>query len=415
MNSPSVAHEDMPAMDDAGPAPAAPAAGQGPRVRADVSTHRYSEGRQGSPGSHVIRCKTSSNYVLTSALGVRILECLDGSRSPGAVADHVSERWGANVPLAKITEFLDICAANGFLEEGSWGAGRRIVVPSTVRRERLGLYSKVYNADEALDLILEYRRWWLNPVTKLLAGLLFLAGVANLFMIPSGGGLVAPVKQLDMSFTDVFLLLLPFAFMVELALHELGHALSCRLMGARPKGFGMGLLWGFMPILFTDTTDAYTIKDKRKRMFISFAGPMVDVMFFGLVMMLYWSVPADSLSAKLLLAYSAFPLSSAVLSLNPFFIRMDGYWILADWLDKPNLRRAAMRYLKEAIRRRPKGGAPEAASCSHDPSPREKRIYIGYIVVATTWTVAYLGYVMLETGVTLYSLIGNFFGNSIFL
>jgi hypothetical protein len=386
-----------------------------PRLRANVTSHRYSKGGRHSGESHVIRGVDADNYVITNMLGVKVIDCLDGTRDLQGIAEHLRNHFNAVVALPKISEFIDICAANGFVEQGTWGIGRTLAVPDSARRERLGLYSKVYNADALLDLIIEHRKWWLNPITKVLGAILFVAGIANLFMIPVGGGLIAPLKQLDMSLTDIFILVLPIIFLMELALHEIGHAVSCRMMGARPKGFGLGLLWGFMPILFTDTTDAYTIDAKGKRMFVSFAGPMVDIMCFGLVMMGYWSVSADGLAAKLLLAYSAFPLSSFIISLNPFFIRMDGYWILADWLDQPNLRRASVRYLKQLFGRGAKNTGPEFACADASPPQRSDRfIYLSYIVIASAWTLGYLVFVFYSSATTMVALITNFYSGSVF-
>lgn len=388
---------------------AAPLAIERPRLRQGVTSHPYAEKRGGS-ASYVVRGQDSGKYILTSTLGVKIIECLDGERRLEDIARELKTRWGADVPREKIKSFLDICSANDLLVEGTWASAGTPTVPPELKRERLGLYSNVYNADEYLDFILEYRKFWLNPFTKALAAVLFMLGVYNLFVIPEGGGVIAPLKQLDMSYTDVFLLVLPLVFVVEVALHELGHALSCRLMGARPKGFGFGLLWGVIPIVFTDTTDAYTIPSKAKRMFVSFAGPMVDVMFFGVTMTLYWLSDPDSLAAKMLLAYSAFPLTSIIVSLNPFYLRMDGYWILADYVGKPNLRRSSMRYLKSLFRR--KAEARDALA-SHDP--RERALFAGYIIVALAWTIGYVGYVLVESLITVVALMDGFFNNSIYM
>lgn len=367
-------------------------------------------GNDSARQQYVVRSEAGERYIITSEVGTIILGLIDGTQSVADMQRLLAEDYGCKIPRDKIIEFLDICASNDLLAADSWGVERSINVPRSLKREKLGLYSQVYNADEILDFIIEYKRFWLNPVTKGLAALLFLAGLVSLFFIPAGGGLIAPIRQLDLTFTDVFLLLLPLVFVIELISHELGHALACRLMGARPKGFGCGLLWGIIPIVFTDTTDAYTIQSKYKRMFVSFAGPMVDIMFFGLVMMLYYAYSDHPLAAKLLLAYSAFPLTSFVLSLNPFFIRMDGYWILADWLDKPNLRRSSMRYLKRRLGKNARSSGQDRLEGASD-----RRLYVTYILIASAWTFGYLFYVFFESVVTLSSLIDKFFSSSIYL
>lgn len=379
-----------------------------PTLAEGVSWHAFGTQTDG-PARFVVKSASAGNYIMTSALGVEILACLDGSRDIDGLCGHLSAQHGKPIPRARICAFLDTCLANGMIEAGSWGNGQLMAVDASARREKLGIYSKVHNADRLLDLILEYRHLWLNPVTKCLAVVLCLLGVANFFLIPQGGGLIAPLKQMDMSYTDIFLLAVPMVFLIELALHELGHALACRLMGARPKGFGIGLLFGVLPIVFTETTDSYTIRSRRKRAFVSFAGPMVNLMSFGLVMSLYWMVDRDGLVAKLLLAYSALPLASFLVSMNPFYLRMDGYWVLADWLERPNLRRDAMRYLKSFFKRADEHTAPV-------PRDRKDKLTLSlYLLVAIAWTVAFVSYVTIEGLRTMYSIMQTFFATSFYL
>lgn len=379
-----------------------------PALREGVSWHAYGK-RDPRTEMFVLRSARDGQYVLTSKVGIEVIQLMDGKRGIREIARQVRETYGARLPEDRIAQFIDVCAANDLIEPGTWASGRTIDIPKGLRREKLGFYSKVYNADELLDLILDYRRWWLNPITKCLGFVAMLLGAYNLFVIPEGGGVLAPLKQMDMSYTDMFLLALPLAFVVELALHELGHALSCRLMGARPKGFGFGLLWGVIPIVYTDTTDAYTIPSRAKRIFVSFAGPMVDLMCFGAVMTAYWLVEPGSLAAKLLLAYSALPLTSILISLNPFYLRMDGYWMLADWLRMPNLRRESMHYLKSLFTQR------AALPGSPLPPVLRRMIYVGYVLVAVAWTVGFAMYVSVEGALTIYSTMQDFFGQSIYL
>lgn len=379
-----------------------------PVLASDVTWHAFGAQNEGRT-RHVVKSAATGNYLMTSRLGIDILACLDGTLDVDALCQQLSVQIGVPVPASRVREFLNTCLANGMIQEDSWGDGEVVAADANARREKLGIYSKVHNADVLLDMILEYRTWWLNPVTKGVAAILCLLGVVNFFLIPAGGGVIAPLKQMDMSYTDVFLLALPMVFVIELALHELGHALACRLMGARPKGFGVGLLFGVLPIVFTETTDSYTIPSRTKRAFVSFAGPMVNLMSFGLVMSAYWLVGGTGLAGKLLLGYSALPLASFLVSMNPFYLRMDGYWILADLLERPNLRRDAMRYLKSFFKR---DSTP--ATTTAPRGRKEKLILSLYLVVAVGWTLTFISYVTIEGVRTMYSIMQSFFTQSIY-
>ncbi len=406
MNSlPAAAASDRSSVDVS---TAVPCAQRLPVLASGVSWHKFGSSQK-SKSRYVVKSEITGNYVMTSKLGVEILASLEGNQDINGLCGHLSEQLGVNVPAQQVRGFLKTCVANGLIDWDEVGDDSGVVsIDANTRRETLGIYSKVHNADALLDLILEYRRWWLNPLTKAIGLVLGVLGLLNFFMIPQGGGLIAPLKQMDMSYTDVFLIALPVVFVVELALHELGHALACRLMGARPKGFGVGLLFGIMPIVFTETTDSYTIPSRAKRAFVSFAGPMVNLMSFGLVMTLYWHVEGAGLPGKLLLAYSALPLSAFLVSMNPFYLRMDGYWILADWLERPNLRRDSFRYMRSLF------GRGNKLKNAPPKNRKEELILAMYLFVAFAWTLTFLSYVTYESVRTIFLMMQTFFSQSIY-
>ncbi|MCC2616142.1 M50 family metallopeptidase [Aestuariibacter halophilus] len=368
-----------------------------PRAAEGIAISRYSEGDAGRNNArYVVKDNSNSFYIMTGASGVKVLELLTGDYTVKQLQKVINEDFGFNFSKEKLLSFLTLCFNNRLIADDTWvDDGKR--PDKSNKRERLGVYSSVFNADELLDAIIEYKAWWLNPLTKGLFLGFFVMGIIGLFTIPEGGGLLSPIKQMTFSYQDVFLLLLPIIYLVELSTHELAHALACRMAGARTQGFGVGLLWGCLPIFFTETTDSYVISDKYKRMFVSFAGPMVDIVFFGVAMWLFY-VLEPGIASTVALAYSGISLSSFIVSLNPFVIRMDGYWILADWLEKPNLRRDAFRYLKNSVKSLfGKDVAPDLTlqqQLSDDPFIKVK--YVIYSIVSFAWTGAYILVIFVE-------------------
>lgn len=155
-------------------------------------------------------------------------------------------------------------------------------------------------------------------------------------------GLLLTARQIDAfsaSFADT---LSPggfLAYMLALAfaksLHELGHAFTATRQGVRVAHMGVAflVLW---PILYTDTSESWRLKDRRQRLAIASAGIVSELALAGLAT-LAWNVapPGDFRQALFFLATTAW-LVSLGLNASPF-MRFDGYFILSDILDIPNL------------------------------------------------------------------------------
>lgn len=117
--------------------------------------------------------------------------------------------------------------------------------------------------------------------------------------------------------------------------HEIGHGVMAKRMGCRVPAMGVALLvlW---PVLWTDTTDAWHLTDRRKRLAIDAAGMLAETTL-AIFASLAWTVLPDGAlrTGAFLLSSSTWLLTIAV-NVNPL-MRFDGYFLLSDWLDVPNL------------------------------------------------------------------------------
>lgn len=118
-------------------------------------------------------------------------------------------------------------------------------------------------------------------------------------------------------------------------IHEIGHGVMAKRMGCRVPAMGVALIvmW---PVLWTDTTDAWRLTDRHKRLAIDAAGMLAELTL-AVAASLAWSVLPDGAlrTGAFLLSSSTWILTLAV-NLNPL-MRFDGYFLLSDWLDVPNL------------------------------------------------------------------------------
>jgi hypothetical protein len=360
---------------------------------------------------YIVKDEQGEFYIATNSAGVALLELFNGERTVAELQQALAEQFQLDFTAERIESFIDLCNRSNLLATGSWvdvDPAEKAKARKKRLGSRLGFYKHLIGADRLLEWLMAHRIWWHNRLTGSLAVVLMLAGFLFVLFPPDQAGLAAPINQIYLTAADLYLTLLPLVFLFEISLHELAHSLACRVFGARSGGFGVGLIWGVVPVFYTKTTDAYTIDNKYQRMMISAAGPMVDLTFLGLFAVIVWLSPAGSEIYRFALAYTAFPLSVLLVNLNPFLIRMDGYWILADFLEQPNLRSASFRYLAAGIRSRL--GRPEEAEPLSEPLVSQgwqRRIYVIYGLVAFTWTVTFVTLFVLSLARALLDLAGR--------
>ncbi len=144
------------------------------------------------------------------------------------------------------------------------------------------------------------------------------------------------------------LALLYIAFFVTKLLHEFGHAFCCRVFGGEVHNMGIMLLV-FSPVPYVDVTSAWAQRERGKRMWVGAAGMYVELFIASLATFVWANTGAGIVNS---IAYNVIfvaSVSTLVFNLNPL-LRFDGYYILSDLMDAPNLHqrsRAQLQYWSE--------------------------------------------------------------------
>ena len=133
--------------------------------------------------------------------------------------------------------------------------------------------------------------------------------------------------------------------------HELGHAFTAKRYGCRVPSMGLALIvmW---PVLYTDVTESWKLASRGQRLAVGLAGVTAE-MICAVFATLAWSfLPEGPLrSAAFILATSTW-IATLLLNLSPF-MRYDGYFVLSDWLEMPNLHMRAFAitrwWLRESL------------------------------------------------------------------
>jgi len=118
-------------------------------------------------------------------------------------------------------------------------------------------------------------------------------------------------------------------------LHELGHAFTAKHFGCRVPAMGVAFLvmW---PVAYTDTNETWRLTNRFARMRVASAGILTELVIAAWATLAWALLPEGGIkSAAFVLATTSWVATLAI-NASPF-MRFDGYFILMDALDMPNL------------------------------------------------------------------------------
>jgi putative peptide zinc metalloprotease protein len=170
-------------------------------------------------------------------------------------------------------------------------------------------------------------------------------------------------------------------------IHEFGHGLSCKAFGGECHEMGV-LLMCLSPALYANVTDAWTVADKWKRIVISFAGIYVELVIASIATFVWWYTPHLPVTNNVALCVMTLcSVSTVMFNANPL-MRFDGYYMMADWLEIPNLRDRANRYITNLFQEICLGieTPPEAYM-----APSRKVLFVAYAIASYVyrWVVTF--------------------------
>lgn len=131
--------------------------------------------------------------------------------------------------------------------------------------------------------------------------------------------------------------------------HEFGHAFACKHYGGHVPEMGAYFIL-FTPCAYVDASASWGFTGKRERIVVCLAGMYVESIIAALAVFL-WAATGPSLLNSA--AHNVIFLAGTVtvlFNINPL-MRYDGYYILSDLVEVPNLRARAAQYLLACARR----------------------------------------------------------------
>ncbi|NML18667.1 HlyD family efflux transporter periplasmic adaptor subunit [Azohydromonas sp. G-1-1-14] len=161
-------------------------------------------------------------------------------------------------------------------------------------------------------------------------------------------------------------------------LHELGHAFTAKRLGCRVPTMGVAFLvmW---PVAYTDTNEVWKLTRRRERLQVAAAGVLTELAIAAWATLAWGLLPEGTAKGLAFLLATTTWVSTLAINASPF-MRFDGYFLLADWLEMPNLHARAFALARWDLRERLFGlGEPV-------PEHFKRRRHAGLVLFAwATW------------------------------
>jgi len=360
-----------------------------PRLRADVQVSRQ---RFRGRTWRVLRDGASSTFHRVDETAYRFLGLLDGRRTVDEAWNACQQRYADAAPTQpEALELLGRLASTNLLA-GDAGGAAGAIHRRRARRVESETRSKFLNflfvrlplvdPDALLTRWLPLVGWLVSPVGFALMLLVWLAGALTL--LPRAGELTDGFSS-AMSADNLPWLYV--TFVVLKAIHELAHGFACKAYGRRYGGgevhtIGLMLLV-FMPVPYVDASSSWAFPRRRPRIVVAAAGVMAELTIAAAAAVV-WAMSEDGTVRAL--AYNAMFISGAssvLFNANPL-LRYDGYYILSDLLDIPNLWNRSREYALYLIKTR-LFGVLRLPSPAHTPG--ERWWFLSYWAASMTYRV----------------------------
>jgi len=334
-----------------------------PKLRGDLIFAPAVE--RGEPCTYVRDPRTRRFFRLGESARLAAQQ-MDGNADCAAIAGRLSQQLDVSLPAEPIQALVEQLAKLGFLENGP--------PPPPVKRIS-------GNAFYLVVPLIDPERWlarlgWLwralvSPVVAVAIALLVVGGLA----VTAWWAWNGPLPTLGtLGAVD----LIGFYLCVSLAVvgHELAHAAALKRFGGEVHELGFLLLY-LQPCFYCNVSDAYLLP-RRSRLWVSFAGLYFELGAWGAATLVAAALgTANPVGRWALLVTTAIGLKSLLFNLNPL-IKLDGYYLLVDLLELPNLRQRAFGRLADTV-----GGWFGRAPKTRVHDQREARILLGYAAAAS--------------------------------
>ncbi|ODA29186.1 site-2 protease family protein [Planctopirus hydrillae] len=368
------------------------------RRRSDLLTHLVP---YGGLNYHVVEDPVSMQYTRLREDQFELLMRLDGVQSLQGLLSQMKSRfpqltWTLSGLQQAIADFhrkglvvADRCGQSSILkqrrsEERRKKLGAALLQPLSIQFPGIG-------TTPWLDYCCWLTGWMLHPWSLFVLTVICLWAWTLLLLNLRDFEAGLPAFQQFFGWRNLSAMWLTLA--VAKMCHEFGHAIVCRHFGAKCHEVGLMLLM-LSPCLYCDVSDSWTLRSKWQRIAIAAAGMGVEFLLSSLAILVWYFTTEGWWHHLALNLFFVTAVTTVIFNANPL-MKLDGYYILSDLLEIPNLRGRADKRFNEWCEAIFLGR--ELPRTSTDPEPPRWwfplfslacLIYLIFVMVGSLWFIS---------------------------
>lgn len=321
-----------------------------PRLVSDVITRRHVY--RGTP-SYVLYRESSKAVHRASAETFELLGSLDGEMTLEQLWQLALQKQGDQAPSQ--SELMQLMAqlheAELLLVDRRLSADHLFSRAQEKNRQDikqrylnpLFIRFSLLNPDRLLDLTYPKISWLFSRYAGMLWMLIVFIALVEL--LPRWSVLTYELSTLDL-ITPMHTLLFALVYPAMKLIHEMAHGLMVKRFGGNVRETGIAMMV-LLPIPYVDASYAAVLPDKRQRILISAAGIMVELGIAALAALVWVNSNGTTQDVALTVMLIG-GVSTVLFNANPL-LKFDGYYVLSDWLEIPNLADRSRAFIRESI------------------------------------------------------------------
>ena len=285
-----------------------------------------------------------------------ILNLLDGQTS----LDEIKERFEEEFPPQKITveelgQFVGMLHRSGLIIADAAGQGVQLKRRRDQRKRQellaavsniLAIRFKGIDPDRLLRWMLPYLSWiYTRPAVF---GCIALWMSALTLVTVQFDTFQSKLPSFHQFFTAENWVYFTVALCLTKIIHEFGHGLTCKHFGGECHEMGVMFLV-LTPCLYCNVSDSWMLPNKWHRAAIGAGGMYIELCIASVCTWIWWFSQSGTLLNQLCLSTMfVCSVSTLIFNANPL-LRYDGYYILSDLTEIPNLRQKASSILSRKL------------------------------------------------------------------